>query len=107
MLCAVIQTHHAGERLPRQRMRLDSPAVGNLLLSDHEGNAQRRGKYARLAHHGPSVRADLLLPIFDVQLIRIVAEGFLLQGYEIDIQNGVAREVVQGWWCKPVQAQEP
>ena len=79
------------------------PSVGNLLLADHEGNRQRRGKYARLAYAGPSVRADLLLPIFDVQLLRIVDEGFLLQGYEILVSEVETKEVVQGWWCKSAQ----
>lgn len=75
--------------------------VGNLLVTDHDGHRQRTGKSARLAHPGPSVRADLLLPIFDVQLVKIVDEGFLLQGYEIEVADGVSRELVQGWWCKP------
>lgn len=101
MLCAVIQTHLAGVRRSRDEMRSDEPIVGNLLLQDHDGNAVRTGKYARLAHPGPSVRADLLLPIFDVQLVKIVDEGFLLQGYELEVVNGVSRELVQGWWCKP------
>ncbi len=101
MLCAVIQTHRAGVRRPRDEVRADTPVVGNLLVTDHDGHRQRTGKYARLAHAGPSVRADLLLPIFDVQLVKIVGEGFLLQGYEISTEEGVTRELVQGWWCQP------
>ncbi len=101
MLCSVLQTHREGVRLPRDELRAQDPAVGNLLLADHHGNKLRTGKYARLAHSGPSVRADLLLPIFDVQLAKIVDEGFLLQGYEIMVAGDRTREVVQGWWCKP------
>ena len=101
MLCAVIQTHASGVRCSREEMRAQEPVVGNLLLAEHTGNPQRTGKFARLAHAGPSVRADLLLPIFEVQIVKIVDEGFLLQGYEIEVVEGVTRELAQGWWCKP------
>ncbi len=102
MKCSVLLTHERGVRLPGATVRGMSPFVGNLLVAMHEGNPQRAGLHARLAHAGPSVKADLLLPLFDVQLVKMVDAGFLLRGYEILVTEGVAQEVVQGWWCKPL-----
>lgn len=101
MLCSVLPTHRAGVRIEREELRTLSPAMGNLLVGQHEGNPVRRGPYARLAARGPTVMADPLLPLFDARLVRVVDDGFLLQGYEIEVREGVARELVQGWWCKP------
>lgn len=101
MLCSVLQTHRGGVRIAREELRAQTPVVGNLLFGQFDGNPLRRGPYARLAARGPSVAADPLLPLFDARLVRVVEDGFLLQGYEIEIRDGVAREVAQGWWCKP------
>lgn len=101
MLCAVVLTHSNGVRLSREQLRVDSPAVGNLMVREYDAHPARKGKYARLAYRGPLVRADLLKPIFDIQLVKMVDQGFLLQGYEIESKDGVTREYVQGWWCKP------
>lgn len=101
MLCAVVLTHSNGVRLSREQLRVDSPPVGNLMVRDHDGHPARKGKYARLIYSGPSVRADVLMPIFDVHLVKMVDQGFLMQGYEIESKDGVTREYVQGWWCKP------
>lgn len=101
MRCSVLQTHENGERLPKEKVRSRAPAVGNLLIRLHDGNAVRTGNFARLAYVGPSVQADPLLPLFDVTLVKMVDEGFLLSGYEIQVKDGVMRELAQGWWCKP------
>lgn len=101
MLCSVLQTHRGGVRIAREELRAGTPVVGNLLVGQFDGNPARRGPYARLAWHGPSVAADPLLPLFYATLTRVVDDGFLLEGYEIEMVDGVAREVAQGWWCKP------
>lgn len=35
------------------------------------------------------------------KLGKMVDQGFLLRGYEIEARDGVIREHLQGWWCKP------
>lgn len=69
--------------------------IGHRLISTHTGHPLRTGSYARLAHDGLSVRAELPLPIFDAALVKTAHGGFLLQGYEIQVEEGVTGEVAQ------------
>lgn len=96
-----------GRRLTRGEIESASPVVGDLAIRDLPAarNGVRRAiRYADLIDFAnPSLARPLLRPLFDPVVVRVTPTAMLLMGHEIDAQDGVIHEHVQGWLLRSIE----
>jgi hypothetical protein len=86
----------------------DAPRhVGNLVVEDwpQGGVFARHIRQARLLDMTiPTTPRDIIPPLFDPQLVRMLDNQMVLHGYQIhvDIETGAAKHYAQVWVLRPV-----
>lgn len=107
MLCDVTNLRLRGVRLKRAELGL--PVRGFLSMrEDHETSFHRTVTVARLVIPalGIGMQTSVMIPIFDVKVIRIEAGYMTLMGVELDHEHRGDSiriiEHVQIWRCRPV-----
>lgn len=107
MLCDVTNLRLKGVRL--KRAELTPPVRGHLSLrEDNQTSFHRTVTVARLVIPGVGMgmETSVMLPIFDVKIVRIEAGYMTLMGVELATENrGDAMRIiehVQIWRCRPV-----
>lgn len=58
---------------------------------------------ARLPDPADRHGGALAAPLLDAKVVRITRTGMRLAGYEVQVVDGTAIKLVQGWWAKYVQ----
>lgn len=108
MRVRLVQLFAHGVRRSQEECRADAGQIGNLRVFDNVHNADRRPlRQADLTEPYPygrqTLSRSLLPPLFDAELIRVVAgRGLLLRGVQFDSASGATTGFVQEWWCEPI-----
>jgi hypothetical protein len=105
MKFALIRLMKDGRQLSRDELETSERFTGNFVVEVWtEGNSFTRPiKRARLLSltFGPSY--DLLPPLFEPDLLKVTDTRMTLRGFEINVEEGQARQVAQEWLLKPVE----
>lgn len=95
--------------LTRQRGVAQSPRdlahaegrVGELLVGERQDELLRRTSRVATLSGGDGRRVDLLPPLYDVTLLWVAPQGFVLAGTErVVLPDGRALELSQAWWAR-------
>ena len=87
---------------------MDAPRhVGNLVVEDwpQDGKIGRFIRQARLLDMTiPSTPRDIILPLFEPQIVKMTDNQMTLHGYQIDIdvETGAIRHYAQSWVLRAV-----
>lgn len=105
MKFVLIQLMKAGQQLSRDELEASQRFTGNFVVDVWaEGNSFTRPiKRARLLslEFGPPY--DLLPPLFEPDLLKVTDTRMTLRGFEINVEEGQARQVAQEWLLKPME----
>jgi hypothetical protein len=100
MRCAVTLLRRHGRRL--RAAELATPVVGDLEVTDHEGDSTFR-RVLRVANlwgdASSAARRGLLVPLWEPSVLRIGPGGLSLHGIELDGRGDRVCEHVQVWRC--------
>ena len=103
MRWAVTLMRDRGQRL--RRSEWPEPVAGDLEIAFMlQTYARSPLKAAQLYDVQGSVRRPLLLPLFEPVLVTMDSHFMLLQGIELEAQQGEISEHVQVWHCAPASA---
>ena len=98
MRYTVLELRRRGVRLTADEMRQSTAVAGDLQLKDMPFNADKRPlRYAQVREMVSTQTRDLLVPLFEPQLIRMSERWFVLKGWQIEAENGVKTEYAQEW----------
>jgi hypothetical protein len=98
--------HRYGIVLTPEELEYAPRYVGNLVVEDWEqdGVFARHARQARLLCMDASQeQRDVIPPLFDPQLVRMLDSQIVLHGYQIhvDAQTGASRHYAQVWALRP------
>jgi hypothetical protein len=98
--------HRYGIVLTPEELAYSPRYVGNLVVEDWEQDGVFAGhaRQARLLDMDVSqLPRDVIPPLFDPQLVRMLDSQIVLHGYQIhvDAQTGAARHYAQVWTLRP------
>lgn len=88
-----------GVPIDKDALAKSAPHVGNLVIEDWlEGSVFKRPvRYARLLTETHQIPADIIPPLFEPAVIKMTANQFTLQGYQIGTRDGASVHYMQSW----------
>ena len=84
--------------------------TGELSVTDwREGNAAGRAlRVAQFREHcGGATLRDLVVPLFEPQILRMTRTGFVLRGFQYHANGDSVQEWMQEWWLRPTGVIQP
>lgn len=99
-----------GRKVTRSELDAATPLIGRLCIHDTWRDRGGKRHYLRMAElHALGIGSGSLpcvhQPLFEVVLVSLDSDGFILSGHEIDVIDGKAVQFVQVWLVQPEKAE--